>query len=126
MITKSIRSLATSASRSRLYGGRATSVLIPGDGIGPEMAGHLIRTFETIKAPIDFEVVDLNEKNWSEDNYNNAIMAIKRSGSAIKGNVTTPMNKDIGVGGLGQCWFIYFCRNGRAMSDMLPKKPFPL
>lgn len=97
MFKQAWRSLSTTAAKNRIYGGRATAALIPGDGIGPEMADHLIRTFQAIKAPVDFELVNLNAKNWSEDNYQNAIKAIKRSGCAIKGNITTPMTEDVTI-----------------------------
>ena len=84
-----LKNILKNSIRQASYGGRHTSVLIPGDGIGPEMAAHLKNTFDLIQAPIDFETIDLNTQTWSEEKYNYAITAIKRSGSAIKGNISS-------------------------------------
>lgn len=35
--------------------------------------------------PVDFEVVNVNSSSTSEDDINNAIMAIRRNGVALKG-----------------------------------------
>lgn len=36
--------------------------------------------------PVDFEVVNVDSTETSEDDINNAIMAIRRNGVALKGN----------------------------------------
>lgn len=36
--------------------------------------------------PVDFEVVNVDSSKTSEDDINNAIMAIRRNGVALKGN----------------------------------------
>lgn len=86
------KNIVRQAIRNRSYGGRHTAVLIPGDGIGPEMSIHLRQTFDLIKAPIDFEVVDLKAANWSEQRLNDAATAIRRSGGCIKGNINTDVH----------------------------------
>jgi len=97
MFTKhSIRNLTTTAKRFRSYGGRHTAVLIPGDGIGPEMALHLRNTFAMIKAPIDFETIDLKKDTWSPEMLNYAVTAIKRNGGCIKGNINTSIDESTG------------------------------
>ncbi|KAG8003007.1 Isocitrate dehydrogenase [NAD] subunit gamma [Nibea albiflora] len=40
------------------YGGRHTVTLIPGDGIGPELANHVRELFRFCCVPVDFEVVN--------------------------------------------------------------------
>ena len=60
------RSFATSVTQNARYGGRHTAVLIPGDGIGPEMTEHLRNCFRLIQAPIDFETIDLEGKTYDE------------------------------------------------------------
>ncbi|KAF3860832.1 hypothetical protein F7725_001087 [Dissostichus mawsoni] len=42
--------------------------------------------------PVDFEVVNVDSTKDSEDDINNAIMAIRRNGVALKGNIETNHN----------------------------------
>uniref|UniRef100_A0A8D3B772 Isopropylmalate dehydrogenase-like domain-containing protein n=1 Tax=Scophthalmus maximus TaxID=52904 RepID=A0A8D3B772_SCOMX len=74
------------------YGGRHTVTLIPGDGIGPELANHVRELFRFCCVPLDFEVVNVDSTVASEDDINNAIMAIRRNGVALKGNIETNHN----------------------------------
>ncbi|XP_063319980.1 isocitrate dehydrogenase [NAD] subunit gamma, mitochondrial-like isoform X2 [Pelmatolapia mariae] len=74
------------------YGGRHTVTLIPGDGIGPELAKHVCELFRFCCVPVDFEVVNVDSTETSEDDINNAIMAIRRNGVALKGNIETNHN----------------------------------
>ncbi|KAM7411197.1 hypothetical protein PAMA_021265 [Pampus argenteus] len=102
MTARSVRSLSgalKSVFGSRLsrppparYGGRHTVTLIPGDGIGPELANHVRELFRFCCVPVDFEVVNVDSTMDSEDDINNAIMAIRRNGVALKGNIETNHN----------------------------------
>ncbi|CAL8366866.1 unnamed protein product [Lota lota] len=74
------------------YGGRHTVTLIPGDGIGPELANHVRELFRFCCVPVDFEVANVDSSLTSEDDINNAIMAIRRNGVALKGNMETNHN----------------------------------
>ncbi|KAF7651578.1 hypothetical protein LDENG_00108930 [Lucifuga dentata] len=74
------------------YGGRHTVTLIPGDGIGPELANHVCQVFRFCCVPVDFEVVNVDSAMISEDDISNAIMAIRRNGVALKGNIETNHN----------------------------------
>ncbi|XP_036959763.1 isocitrate dehydrogenase [NAD] subunit gamma, mitochondrial-like isoform X2 [Acanthopagrus latus] len=74
------------------YGGRHTVTLIPGDGIGPELAHHVRELFRFCCVPVDFEVVNVDSSMASEDDINDAIMAIRRNGVALKGNIETNHN----------------------------------
>ncbi|XP_077946299.1 isocitrate dehydrogenase [NAD] subunit gamma, mitochondrial isoform X2 [Gasterosteus aculeatus] len=74
------------------YGGRHTVTLIPGDGIGPELAKHVCELFRFCCVPVDFEVVDVDSSMASEDDIDDAIMAIRRNGVALKGNIETNHN----------------------------------
>uniref|UniRef100_A0A672ZB84 Isocitrate dehydrogenase [NAD] subunit, mitochondrial n=1 Tax=Sphaeramia orbicularis TaxID=375764 RepID=A0A672ZB84_9TELE len=71
------------------YGGRHTVTLIPGDGIGPELLGHVREVFRFSCVPVDFEVVNVNSALETEVDINNAITAIRRNGVALKGNIET-------------------------------------
>lgn len=66
--------------------------LIPGDGIGPELAKHVCELFRFCCVPVDFEVVNVDSTQTSEDDISNAITAIRRNGVALKGNIETNHN----------------------------------
>merc|ERR1712241_413939 len=68
------------------YGGKYTVTMMPGDGIGPEMTGHVRDVFRKVGAPINFEIVELDPTTDNYDDLNNAISSGKRNGCAIKGN----------------------------------------
>nr|ACO10976.1 Isocitrate dehydrogenase subunit gamma, mitochondrial precursor [Caligus rogercresseyi] len=74
------------------YGGRHTVTLLPGDGIGPEMMGHVKQVFKHSGAPIYFEDVALDTNDGKQGMYN-AISSIKRNGCGIKGNIETKTNE---------------------------------
>jgi isocitrate dehydrogenase (NAD+) len=71
------------------YGGKYRAVMIPGDGIGPEMMFHIKESFRHVRAPVDFEEVPLNSKNVSESLIEQAVVAVKRNGACLKGNIET-------------------------------------
>nr|ACO15167.1 Isocitrate dehydrogenase subunit gamma, mitochondrial precursor [Caligus clemensi] len=77
---------------SARYGGRHTVTLLPGDGIGPEMMGHVKQVFKYSGAPIYFEDVTLDTTDSEQDMFN-AISSIKRNGCGIKGNIETKSNE---------------------------------
>ncbi|XP_049817194.1 isocitrate dehydrogenase [NAD] subunit gamma, mitochondrial-like isoform X2 [Aethina tumida] len=69
-----------------LYGGRNAVTMLPGGGIGPELMGYVKEVFKYAGAPVDFEVIDIDD---SENDLDYAITSIKRNGVAIKGNIET-------------------------------------
>ncbi|XP_041655193.1 isocitrate dehydrogenase [NAD] subunit gamma, mitochondrial-like isoform X2 [Cheilinus undulatus] len=74
------------------YGGRHTVTLIPGDGIGPELAHHVRELFRFCCVPVDFEIANVDSTMASEDDINSAIVSIRRNGVALKGNIETNHN----------------------------------
>ena len=75
------------------YGGRHTVTLMPGDGIGPEMMGHVKDIFRVAGVPIDFETVKLDSTTDNYDDLHNAIQSVKRNGCALKGNVEAKISR---------------------------------
>lgn len=67
--------------------------MMPGDGIGPEMMGHVREIFRVAGAPIDFETVQLDPSTDNYDDLYNAISSVKRNGCGLKGNIETKMNR---------------------------------
>ena len=78
---------------STRYGGRHTVTLMPGDGIGPEMMGHVKDIFRVAGVPIDFETVKLDSTTDQYDDLHNAIQSVKRNGCGLKGNVEAKINR---------------------------------
>lgn len=58
--------------------------VLPGDGIGPEMLAHVRKIFEAALAPIDFEITELSPGHKRAEDFENAIISIKRNGVALK------------------------------------------
>lgn len=52
------------------------------------LCGCLYSCYRFSCVPVDFEVVHVNSADESEDDINNAIMAIRRNGVALKGKQT--------------------------------------
>ncbi|VDD91145.1 unnamed protein product [Enterobius vermicularis] len=72
------------------YTGKFKAVVIPGDGIGPEMLHHVREIFALAEVPVEFEEVSLSSDMSNEEvEMENVIKAIKANGIAIKGNIET-------------------------------------
>ena len=66
--------------------------LIHGDGVGPEMMFHVKEAFKHVRAPVDFEDIHLNSKSLTPTLIDQAVLAIKRNGVGLKGNIETNIN----------------------------------
>ncbi|XP_022096040.1 isocitrate dehydrogenase [NAD] subunit gamma, mitochondrial-like [Acanthaster planci] len=91
----STRQHLTSEHLAARYGGWHTVTLIPGDGIGPELMAHVREVFRHADAPIDFEELMLSGERASVEGegVEDALVAIKRNGTALKGNIHTEVNR---------------------------------
>ena len=56
------------------------------------MMFHIKESFRHVRAPVEFEEVPLNSKNMSEAMIDQAVMAVKRNGACLKGNIITDHN----------------------------------
>lgn len=68
--------------------------LIPGDGIGPEVADATVEVLSTLGVPIDWERVELSAAVIEQSGTSlppNVLESIQRNGVALKGPVTTPI-----------------------------------
>jgi isocitrate dehydrogenase (NAD+) len=71
-----------------------TVTLIPGDGIGPEVTGHMIKVVEASGAKIDFVVAEAGEKVMKKEGTplpEYVLDSVKKNKTAIKGPITTPV-----------------------------------
>lgn len=70
--------------------------LVPGDGIGPEVAEATRQVIDASGAQIDWEVVEAGEKMIAEYNTplpEHVLDSIKKNKIALKGPITTPVGK---------------------------------
>ena len=69
-------------------------VLIPGDGIGPEVTSLTTKLFEAADVPIEWVVVELGEpaiKKYGDPFPEDALKTIKKYPVVFKGPLTTPV-----------------------------------
>jgi isocitrate dehydrogenase (NAD+) len=77
-------------------GGRAEArgvVLIPGDGIGPEVTESALAVLEALGARLDWEPVEAGADVLAKYGTvvpDGVLNAVQRSGVALKGPITTP------------------------------------
>ncbi len=73
--------------------------LIPGEGIGPEIADAVVRIFESAEAPVSWERVELSSAAAVEGEPllpEAVIESVRKNGTALKGPLATPIGKGHG------------------------------
>eukprot|EP00116_Pleurobrachia_bachei_P007070 sb/3467332/ len=76
----------TSAVPRTKYGGKTTVTLIPGDGVGPELAESVTTIFKEMAVPVEFEKIELNREQMKDEGaFEYAIKSLKRNGVGLKG-----------------------------------------
>ena len=86
---RGIVSYGAPAARNAKYGGRFMATMLPGDGIGPEMMSYVRTIFKATGIPVDFEEIHLDSLHENTETMEEAIIAVKRNGVALKGNIET-------------------------------------
>ncbi|KAI8905422.1 hypothetical protein EDD86DRAFT_211459 [Gorgonomyces haynaldii] len=78
-----------------LYGGVHTVTLIPGDGIGLEMANAVKTVFKAAGVPVEWEQFDLTGFSEAKDDtlLKQAIASIRKNKVALKGVLYTPTDR---------------------------------
>ncbi|KAJ3009724.1 isocitrate dehydrogenase (NAD(+)) idh1 [Thoreauomyces humboldtii] len=77
-----------------VYGGQHTITLIPGDGIGKEMANAVQTIFKAAHVPIEWETFDLSGYSAKDAGLlKQAMDSIKRNKVALKGILYTPTSR---------------------------------
>lgn len=99
-ITPLVRSYATVQSdifKPTKYGGKYTVTLIPGDGIGAEVAESVKTVFKADNVPIEWEQVDVSGVDTgdkhSEELFQESIASLKRNKLGLKGILHTPIER---------------------------------
>merc|ERR1711939_725716 len=79
------------------YGGKYTVTLIPGDGIGAEVAEAVKTVFKADNVPIEWEQVDVSGVDTgdkhSEELFQESIASLKRNKLGLKGILHTPIER---------------------------------
>ncbi|KAI9641013.1 isocitrate dehydrogenase (NAD(+)) idh1 [Ciborinia camelliae] len=79
------------------YGGKYTVTLIPGDGIGAEVAESVKTIFKADNVPVEWEQVDVSGvetgNKHSEDLFRESIASLKRNKLGLKGILHTPVER---------------------------------
>ncbi|KAI1431574.1 isocitrate dehydrogenase subunit 1 [Xylaria sp. CBS 124048] len=96
------RSFATTVDtevfRPTKFGGKYTVTLIPGDGIGAEVAESVKTIFKADSVPIDWEQVDASgvdsgAPGSAEDMFRESVASLKRNKLGLKGILHTPISR---------------------------------
>lgn len=96
--TSSIRSYASTVSAPRAQalkkvGGVYTVTLIPGDGIGREIADSVKEVFQSLNVPVEWEQFDVSgETHGSESLFKEAMESLRRNKVGLKGILFTPID----------------------------------
>ncbi|KAL1139325.1 hypothetical protein AAG570_006311 [Ranatra chinensis] len=72
------------------------ATLIPGDGIGPEIAAAVQKIFAVAKVPVEWEVVDVTPVKYPDGKYGipqSALESMNRNKVGLKGPLMTPIGK---------------------------------
>ncbi|KAI7853106.1 isocitrate dehydrogenase, NAD-dependent [Circinella umbellata] len=76
------------------YGGKYTVTLIPGDGIGQEIAVSLKDVFKAANAPVEFEQYDVSGLTSEDETlFQESLASLRRNKVGIKGTLFTPTSK---------------------------------
>lgn len=76
-----------------VYGGISTVTLIPGDGVGIEMAESVKQIFKAAACPVEFEQFDLSGHTLENEGLAlQAITSVRRNKVALKGILHTPLS----------------------------------
>lgn len=81
------------------YGGKYTVSLIPGDGIGSEVAESVKTIFKADNVPIEWEQIDMSGLGNSasgrsaEDMFKEAVSSLRRNKLGLKGILHTPLER---------------------------------
>ncbi|RMJ26624.1 Isocitrate dehydrogenase [Aspergillus sp. HF37] len=94
---RSFASVQSDIFKPAKYGGKYTVTLIPGDGIGAEVADSVKTIFKADNVPIEWEQVDVSGVNTgdkpSEELFKESIASLRRNKLGLKGILFTPVER---------------------------------
>ncbi|KAJ5130168.1 uncharacterized protein N7515_006207 [Penicillium bovifimosum] len=94
---RSFASIQSDIFKPTKYGGKYTVTLIPGDGIGAEVAESVKTIFKADNVPIEWEQVDVSGvdsgNKHSEELFRESLASLKRNKLGLKGILHTPVER---------------------------------
>ncbi|PGH18737.1 isocitrate dehydrogenase [NAD] subunit 1, mitochondrial [Helicocarpus griseus UAMH5409] len=94
---RSFASVQSDIFKPTKYGGKYTVTLIPGDGIGAEVAESVKTIFKADNVPIEWEQVDVTGldagNKHSEELFKESIASLRRNKLGLKGILHTPVER---------------------------------
>ncbi|KAJ5583864.1 hypothetical protein N7450_006528 [Penicillium hetheringtonii] len=97
MPVRSFASVQSDIFKPTKYGGKYTVTLIPGDGIGAEVAESVKTIFKADNVPIEWEQVDVSGvetgNKHSEELFKESLASLKRNKLGLKGILHTPVER---------------------------------
>ncbi|PYI23330.1 isocitrate dehydrogenase subunit 1 mitochondrial precursor [Aspergillus violaceofuscus CBS 115571] len=94
---RSFASVQSDIFKPTKYGGKYTVTLIPGDGIGAEVAESVKTIFKADNVPIEWEQVDVSGvdtgNKHSEELFKESIASLRRNKLGLKGILFTPVER---------------------------------
>ncbi|KAF9886182.1 isocitrate dehydrogenase (NAD(+)) idh1 [Aspergillus nanangensis] len=94
---RSFASIQSDIFKPTKYGGKYTVTLIPGDGIGAEVAESVKTIFKADNVPIEWEQVDVSGvdtgNKHSEELFKESIASLRRNKLGLKGILFTPVER---------------------------------
>ncbi|KAF7116421.1 hypothetical protein CNMCM5793_004665 [Aspergillus hiratsukae] len=94
---RSFASVQSDIFKPTKYGGKYTVTLIPGDGIGTEVAESVKTIFKADNVPIEWEQVDVSGvdtgNKHSEELFKESIASLRRNKLGLKGILFTPVER---------------------------------
>ncbi|CDM34960.1 hypothetical protein DTO013E5_3141 [Penicillium roqueforti] len=94
---RSFASVQSDIFKPTKYGGKYTVTLIPGDGIGAEVAESVKTIFKADNVPIEWEQVDVSGvdagNKHSEELFRESLASLKRNKLGLKGILHTPIER---------------------------------
>ncbi|KAE8144123.1 hypothetical protein BDV25DRAFT_118275 [Aspergillus avenaceus] len=94
---RSFASVQSDIFKPTKYGGKYTVTLVPGDGIGAEVAESVKTIFKADNVPIEWEQVDVSGvdtgNKHSEELFKESIASLRRNKLGLKGILHTPIER---------------------------------
>ncbi|OXV07965.1 hypothetical protein Egran_04275 [Elaphomyces granulatus] len=97
IVTRSFATVQSDIFKPTKYGGKYTVTLIPGDGIGAEVAESVKTVFKADNVPIEWEQVDVSGvdtgNKHSAELFKESISSLRRNKLGLKGILHTPVER---------------------------------
>ncbi|KAL7267316.1 isocitrate dehydrogenase (NAD(+)) idh1 [Rhizina undulata] len=96
-VSRSMATVASDIFKPTKFGGKYTVTLIPGDGIGAEVADSVKTIFKADNVPVEWEQVDVtgvvSGNKHSEVLFRESVNSLKRNKVGLKGILYTPVER---------------------------------